>query len=92
MQATVQRDVLGPVGADVQERSRGLADGAEVLHPLVSKAEERGDALGVETGGSRDVLLEGVRLRGDREEVEDPAAGVVDEDDGEPQFQALGTE
>ena len=88
----MQGDVLRAVGAHVQEGAGGLADRRQVLDALVVKAEERGDALGVEAGRRGDVLLEGVGLRGHREEVEDPAAGVVDEHHGQRQLQARGAQ
>ena len=72
--------------------ARGRASGrrASARRPATrpghsAEAERRGDLLGVETGRRGDVLLEGVVLRADRQEVEDPAAAVVEQHDRERQ-------
>src|SRR4051794_15500994 len=85
----VQRDVLLPVGADEQQRGPRAADRPAERGPqvgerrgrLVREVEQGGGPGEVEAGRRRDVLLEGVGLGGDRQEVEDAAAAVVDEDD-----------
>src|SRR3954471_7290101 len=82
----VQRDVLRPVGPHVQQRGTacGLQRRAQLrerLGRLVRESEQRRGTRELQAGRRRDVLLEGVGLRRDRQEVEDPAAAVVDEDD-----------
>src|SRR3954447_15076530 len=78
--APVQRYVRGAVGADVQQR-RGRAGGGERLlerraqlgerrRRRVLEAEQRRGAREVEARRRGDVLLEGVGLRRDRQEIE----------------------
>jgi predicted MFS family arabinose efflux permease len=91
----VRRDVGDAVARDLDDRGarRGerrverAAEGREVLDPLVIAPIERGRVGEVEAVRGGDVLLEGVGLACDRQEVEDAPAVVVDEDDRQVESQ-----
>ena len=85
----VQRQVRPAVGADLDDRGPGprrarldgVAGARPASRPLVAAAVERGRVREVEAVRGGDVLLEGVGLAGHRQEVEDPAAVVVEQHD-----------
>ena len=83
--AAVQRDVLGAVGADVQDRrALGSPRGRRAARRRCAtgtwrRAVELGGPGEVQAGRRGDVLLEDVGLGGDGQEVEDPAAAVVEQ-------------
>ena len=88
----VARD-LDDRGPAVAERvSERVAEAVGVEHSLVPAFVERRETLEPQTGRRRDVLLERVRLTGDRQEVEDAAAVVVEQHDRQLQPGAPGGE
>jgi MFS family permease len=96
----VGADVGGAVGEDLDDRGAGRgergvergAEGRQVEGALVPAPVEGGGLAEVEAVRRGDVRLERVRLPGDGQEVEDPAAVVVQQDDRQVEREAAGGE
>src|ERR1039457_1392689 len=94
----MQGEVVPAVGAYLDDRrctrgQRTLDPGTQLVRvpgALIAAAVKRGGVGEVQTVRRGDVLLEGLALAGDRQEVEDPAAVVVEQHDGQRQPEPAG--